>query len=245
MTNYAKQLTKEYLISLGITKVTEDGNHIYKGDKELKQYCYKDGYKRVQLYDKDLYKLLYPLTKDPASGLIVFGVHRVVYAWFNGIANSEYVIDHKDNNKSNNHIDNLQELTPTQNICKNKVVYQNLKPCNMRKSREFYEEKLMQTKAKYEIAKKLKDIKLVHTLRSNLAYYRDNLRYWDANSKLYDLFNKLSTLTNSLEFEKTIYKTSTEKDIKQKLYIKSLRQQIKDLKQEIKDYKVITNKENE
>lgn len=204
MTNYAKQLTKEYLMSLGITEITEDGEHIFKGDKEVTQHTHKDGYKRVTLYDKELHQMLYPLTKCSSCGQLVFGVHRIVYAWFHGIANSELVIDHIDNNKANNNINNLQELTPTQNICKNKVINQNLRPCNMHKSRKFYEDKLNELLAKYEAAKQLKDGKLVHTLRNKLAYCRDNIRYWDANSDKYYRFLEIDNIKNEIKSTKAV-----------------------------------------
>ena len=245
MTNYAKQLTKEYLMSLGITEVTEDGEHIFKGDKELTQHTHKDGYKRVTLYDKELHQMLYPLTKCSSCGQLIFGVHRIVYAWFHGIANSELVIDHIDNNKANNNINNLQELTPTQNICKNKVVNQNLRPCNMHKSREFYEDKLNELLAKYEAAKKDEDAEVVHGLRSRIAQVRDNIRYWDANSDKYHMFQELDRLNDDLiKFRANFRQYKTQKDSQAKLYtsysrmmLKRIRNNIAELKQQIKEFK--------
>lgn len=77
---YAKGLTKDYLIKLGITNVTEDGKYIYKGSNIVIQNEHKDGYLRVSLYDRDLYNLVYPLTKSRGAGVVVIGVHRLVYA---------------------------------------------------------------------------------------------------------------------------------------------------------------------
>ena len=112
---YAKELTKNYLKKLGVTKVTRTGK-VYKNNKPAKQNLGSDGYLRVTLYDKDIYNLLYPITKQRNSGEISIAVHRIVYTWFNEVAPNGLVIDHIDNNKQNNNIDNLQALTPGENI---------------------------------------------------------------------------------------------------------------------------------
>lgn len=53
--NYAAELTKDYLIKVGITDVTPDGYHVYFKGEELRQYCPKakkaqKGYLRVGFY---------------------------------------------------------------------------------------------------------------------------------------------------------------------------------------------------
>lgn len=50
-------------------------------------------------------------------------VHRLVYRTFVGVIPSDKEIDHIDNNKYNNSVDNLQLLTHSENICKMKSVY--------------------------------------------------------------------------------------------------------------------------
>lgn len=40
---------------------------------------------------------------------------RFIYAWFGGKAKDGYEIDHKNNNKFDNSLDNLQQLTPEEN----------------------------------------------------------------------------------------------------------------------------------
>ena len=45
-------------------------------------------------------------------------VHHLVWDNFNGTKRDDKEIDHIDNNKSNNHIDNLQLLTPRENSVK-------------------------------------------------------------------------------------------------------------------------------
>ena len=41
---------------------------------------------------------------------------RVIYAWFIGYIEAGMVIDHIDNNPYNNRIENLQKLTPEENL---------------------------------------------------------------------------------------------------------------------------------
>ena len=57
------------------------------------------------------------LTETPAGYQMVGAglVHRVVYETFNGDISTDYEIHHKDNNKINNNIGNLQCVTKSQN----------------------------------------------------------------------------------------------------------------------------------
>ena len=51
-----------------------------------------------------------------------FRVHRLVYITFIGELKNNKVIDHIDNDKQNNSITNLQQITPRLNIIKSKVL---------------------------------------------------------------------------------------------------------------------------
>ena len=55
---YAKELTKEYLQKVGITKITKDGKHIYFGKKEADQLLLNSGYLAFNIYDKEIYDIL-------------------------------------------------------------------------------------------------------------------------------------------------------------------------------------------
>ncbi len=83
--------------------------------KNLKNTINAGGYKTISLSNNNNKKN--------------FLVHRLVYDTFNNITDLTKVIDHIDRNKLNNHIENLREVTQTENyynkeftpICTNKI----------------------------------------------------------------------------------------------------------------------------
>lgn len=68
----------------------------------ISQQTTKKGYKRV------------PLSKNNKSKQ--FMVHRLVYETFKGKIKNNYEINHKDLDRSNNKIDNLEEMTHADNV---------------------------------------------------------------------------------------------------------------------------------
>jgi hypothetical protein len=123
-----KMLTKEMLLEYGVTHVTEDGR-VFKGEAELKQslfakkgkYKNQKPYARIGFTDKTqkIYNKKYGENWYCYKSTLL-PVHRIVYAWFKGCAPKAFDIDHKDNNPLNNHIDNLEALTRTENNQKKK-----------------------------------------------------------------------------------------------------------------------------
>ena len=179
---YARELTKEYLIKLGIINITPDGKHIYIGvDKEIDQQKLNNGYLYINRYDPDIYKVLYPITKSRNAGTVNIPVHRAVYAWYKGSATASMVVDHINNNKTDNRIDNLQLLTPKENIWKGRECDVRELKCNLRRPRSYYEYLINLYTAEYEQAKLDHDAKKVKNLRSNLSQNRAKLRYWDSH----------------------------------------------------------------
>lgn len=77
------------------------------------------GYNMIRLYIKNV-------KKD-------FLIHRLVYDTFKGIKDNKKFIDHIDRNKLNNHIDNLREVTGTENNKNRNVIY---------KTRQIYQHNL-------------------------------------------------------------------------------------------------------
>lgn len=117
-------ISKEWLQSLGITHVTEDGR-IFNKKGELKQYTVKAIHKYgedrcypvVSIYDPKLHEKQKSKGKA-APGNRMLLVSRVVFAWFNGVCPDDYDVDHIDDNQFNNSISNLQLLTRTDNLRK-------------------------------------------------------------------------------------------------------------------------------
>lgn len=182
---YATMLTRDYLEYLGITNVTQDGR-IFKGDNELTQ-VYDGRYLLVQLYDPAL-RLTVPFEKrhdNTHYGQFTVGVHRIVYAWYNKIIPMGMVIDHIDNDKTNNNLDNLRIVTPSENITKERPnANKTLMKCRLTKDRSFYESKLNEYLVLYEEAKTAKDIPAIHKWRTYVSQYRARLRYYDLNKEV-------------------------------------------------------------
>lgn len=198
---YAKELTRDYLEYLGITHVTEDGLHIYKGEKELNQAETKNGYLNVLLYDPAVRQAVPMEERNNSTGNMSIGVHRVVYAWYNRIQPPGMVIDHIDCNKKNNHLSNLQCLTPAENLEKERGLSTRQLKCHLKKPRSFYEESVAYYTAEYERAKEAHDEVLTHRMRSNLSNARARLRYWDAHQAEREaLYNALDDMATRREY---------------------------------------------
>ena len=175
---YAKEITKAYLEKLGITEVSADGKKIICKGKELNQLLGYDGYLRVNVYDPDVYKVLYPITKRNDAGTVVIPVHRLVYSWFKNSATAGFVVDHINDIKDDNRIENLQLLTPAENIWKGRPHNVRRIKCNANRPLSFYMNKLNKYLERYEAAKQAKQTDLVHKLRANISQTRARIRYW-------------------------------------------------------------------
>lgn len=89
------------------------------------------------------------------------------------------VVDHENNDKSDNCLFNLQLLTPGENIYKNRECNIYELKCNLNRPRSFYEDKLTNFISKHIQAKLDKDADLAHKLRGNISATRARLRYYD------------------------------------------------------------------
>lgn len=177
---YASTLTRDYLEYLGITEVSEDGTKIMKGEQELKQY-YDGHYKLITLYDPSIRKTTPAELRTNSTGQIYFGVHRIVYCWYNRVVPAGMVIDHINSNKVDNRLENLQLFTPKENINKERKTSTREEKCKLDRPRSYYEDKLSKYEALYEEAKANKDADKAHHLRSNIAQTRAKLRYYDSH----------------------------------------------------------------
>lgn len=120
-----KTIHKDWLKSLGITNVTDDG-HIFKGDIELSQtsvvgkhkYGTNRYYRVISIYDPEYYIEQKERKCKYCAGIRALLVSRVVFAWKWGTCPGDRDVDHIDDNPFNNNVNNLQLLTRAENLAK-------------------------------------------------------------------------------------------------------------------------------
>ena len=183
---YLNARTKEDLLEAGIVSVSEDGKEIlYKPSKHL------DVVKKAPQYsdERNYYHV--------HIGNYQMAAHRLIYIWFKGEIPAKYCVDHKDDNKQNNNINNLQILTWSENTKKNRKVSKQgtrLIPCSMKRPREYYEEKV---KHYLELFKETKKY------ATSLYESRARLRYWDLHK---DEYEKFAYEQSKIEKNKKMYR---------------------------------------
>ena len=171
MMSYLKARTKEDLLEAGVVSVSEDGKEIlYKPSKHLDivkkapQYLSKKNYYHVRI------------------GNYQIDAHRLIYIWFKGEIPAKHCVDHIDDDKQNNNIKNLQILTWSENVKKNRKVSTHgtkLIPCSMKRPREYYEEKVKHYLELWQEDKKYS---------TSLYESKARLRYWDLHKNEYEKF---------------------------------------------------------
>ena len=174
---YAKRLTKERLVQEGFTEITKEGR-LFKGEREI--FPYWNG--RDDNPNKYLCISAYTRGSDGRVKQETFGLHRVLWAWFYDEVPEGYVVDHINNKHSrieDYHLDNLQLLTPKENITKERICNVWELKCKLDRPRSYFEDKLAHYEKLYEEAKANKDANKTHHLRSNIAQIRARLRYYD------------------------------------------------------------------
>ena len=186
---YARRLTKEELIENGITEVTTDG-HVFKGTEEEIPNVTNGGYFVHDIYDKDENgSRIKIMKKNSAFGYVyklrTIGLHRLMWAWHYGEVPEGMVVDHINNKHDtieDYHLDNLQLLTPAENVAKDKQNWNTREiKCRLDVPRSFYQDKLEGYLLAYENAKTNKDAEGAHALRTNISQTRARLRYYDNN----------------------------------------------------------------
>ena len=176
---YATILGKDELKTFcRITDVTADGR-VFRDGKECKQYLNSSGHLVVSVYDR-VRRSCTPMEKRKNyTGNRVIPVHRLVYAWFHNYVPEGMVVDHINNIKTDNRIENLQLLTPSENIWKDRAANTKEKKCKLNKPKSYYESKLRHFTNQYEKAKKEHDAINAHKYRSYISQYKARLRYYD------------------------------------------------------------------
>lgn len=204
--NYAKRFTKEDLIKAGIKEITPDYKVVYNSgltlEKEEDFSQLKQGYLIFPVYvlDENGNKIKVPVKRksknsNKISNTYYFkttciGLHRAIWAWFNGEVPAGMIVDHIDNKHEtiyDNRLENLQLLTPAENLAKERIIKysdRQLK-CDMSKPLEFYENQLKGYLEEYEKEKEecSSCTEKARKLRSNITQYRARIRYWKAHEE--------------------------------------------------------------
>lgn len=185
--NYANEITKEYLKKLGVQYVSPDGKYVIKNGKLAKiNKGNKKPYDLVGFYDPDIRASVSAEERKPSTGTIALGVHVLNYVWNNADKPAGMVIDHVDNDPTNNDISNLQCITQQENLTKERPDWNTSEiKCQMKKPRSFYEDKLAKYEALYEAAKQEHNADLCHSLRGNISQTKARIRYWNSHKEEY------------------------------------------------------------
>lgn len=202
---YAGEITKEYLKKLGIEYVSLDGTVIIKNGAKMKisvSEKTKKPYGVISVYDPDFRQSTSEDTRTRHSGCFPLGVHIINYVWNIADKPAGMVIDHRDNDPTNNDISNLQCITPSENLHKERPDWNTFElKCKLNKPRSFYEQKLAKYTEAYEQAKKDHDAEAAHKLRCNISHSRARLRYYDSHIEEARAFEKATQETEEKKRE--------------------------------------------
>lgn len=98
-----KGTNKEKNIDFSRYIIYEDGKMWSKHwDREIKGYVNRNGYIQVSL-------------KDISGKWNTYSLHRVIWYYFNGEIPEDLQVNHKDEDKTNNRLSNLNLMTPKEN----------------------------------------------------------------------------------------------------------------------------------
>ena len=201
--DYCTKLTKEDLIKGGISLITDDCQ-VFGPDGKMKAISVNaQGYLQITIYevDENGNKIKCPIQRKIGSKLIdtyiyktkTVSLQRAMWAWFHeeGVP-AGYVVDHisnKHDNIEDYQLNNLQLLTPLQNISKERFDEKRILKCDLRKNIDYYLAKLDMYTEKYVNAKKDHDAHLVHLSRCNISLTKARIRYWLINNGIDQAIN--------------------------------------------------------
>ena len=181
---YCNEITKAYLQKLGVEYVSTDGTVVICKGKQKSinvSSTAKRPYGKVTFHDPELYASVPKEERKDSSGQVDIDIHVLNYVWNTGNPRpAGMVIDHIDNDPTNNDISNLQCITHAENLAKERDNWHVWElECQLNKPRSFYEQKLEGFMMAYEQAKAMKDADWAHKLRANISQTRARLRYYD------------------------------------------------------------------
>ena len=196
---YARALTKEDLIKYGVKEITEDCKVIFEDGRVLEKEedftKNKQGYLTFNVYDLDengnrIKRPSKQRYKDKVYNINTYKIrticlHRAMFAWFNNEVPEGLVIDHINNKHDtlyDNKLENLQLLTPRDNLVKERNIDIREICCRMNFPLSYYEDKLNTFINKYNSTK---DQEEKHTLRTHISNYKARIRYWKNHEEEY------------------------------------------------------------
>ena len=192
---YASELTKEELVKMGVNYVDFNTCKVFGEQGEFTPSINNQGYLMINLYDLDEngnrikltikrkyvgVRKTYEYTTYTYKTRSV-SLNRLLWAWKYGKVRAGYVIDHKNNQHYNledydiEH--NLEEVTPGENIAKERPESNFMIRPAKGKDIAYYEEKLNYYLAEYDKAKKEHDQDKTHKLRSNVSQMRARISW--------------------------------------------------------------------
>lgn len=182
---YAEAITKDYLKKLGIEHVSTDGRFVIKNGK-VAHICVNKKAKRpygyVFLYDPDIRASVPVEERTNQTGSLTLGIHVINYVWNKEDKSEGMVIDHIDNDPTNNDISNLQCVTQQENLTKERTNWNTREiHCKLDRPRSYYENKLAYYESLYTVAKQEHNAELCHKLRANISQTKARIRYWDSH----------------------------------------------------------------
>lgn len=190
--DYASELTKEELIKAGVWAVDLENCRVYGRSTEIVPTINNSGYLMISLYDLDedgnkikvAIKRKFKGCKKPTETYVyktrLVSLSRLLWAWKYGKVKAGYVIDHKNNKHENLEdykLENLQEITPAENLAKERKESDFMVKPGKNKTIDHYLIKLYDFTKLYEQAKKDHDAEKAHKLRSNISQTRARIRW--------------------------------------------------------------------
>ena len=199
---YARKLTKEDLQKHGVKEITKDCKVTFNNGRVLEKEedftKNKQGYLTFSVYDLDengnrikrLVKRRSKYTKKLYYNYIykirTICLHRAMYAWHYNEVPQGYCVDHisnKHDTLADNKLENLQLLTPRDNLVKERTnIYIRELSCRMTLPLSYYEEKLITFINKYNSSKDQDEKNL---LRGQISNYRAKIKYWKNHEEEY------------------------------------------------------------